>query len=68
MEVHQVVLSPVRGLVITEPPIWKNSAFKLVSGSVADPDSGSGAFVTPGYGIRNRFFRIPDPKPIFLRA
>jgi hypothetical protein len=36
--------------------------------SVADP--GSGAFLTPGSGIRNRFFpdlgsRIPDPKPIF---
>jgi hypothetical protein len=35
--------------------------------------SGSGAFLTPGSGIRNRFFldpgsRIPDPKPIFLRA
>ncbi len=41
--------------------------------SVADPDPGSGAFLTPGSGIRNRFFpdpgsRIPDPKPIFLRA
>jgi hypothetical protein len=33
---------------------------------VADPDPGSGAFLTPGSGIRNRFFpdpgsRIPDP-------
>ncbi len=27
--------------------------------SVADPDPGSGAFLTPGSGIRNRFF--PDP-------
>jgi hypothetical protein len=41
--------------------------------SVADPDPGSGAFLTPGSGIRNRFFpdpgsRIPDPKLIFLRA
>ncbi len=43
--------------------------------SVADSDPGSGAFLTPGpgSGIRNRFFpdpwsRIPDPKPIFLRA
>jgi hypothetical protein len=39
--------------------------------SVADP--GSGAFLTPGSGIRNRFFsdpgsRIPDPKPILLRV
>jgi hypothetical protein len=40
--------------------------------SVADPDPGSGAFLTPGSGIRNRFFpdprsgsRIQDPKPIF---
>jgi hypothetical protein len=38
--------------------------------SVVDPDPGSGAFLTPGSGIRNRFFpdtgsRIPDPKPIF---
>ncbi len=43
--------------------------------SVADPDPGSGigCFLTPGSGIRNRFFpdpgsRIPDPKTIFLRA
>ncbi len=41
--------------------------------SVADPDPGSGVFLTPGpgSGIRNRFFpdpgsRIPDPKTIFL--
>jgi hypothetical protein len=27
--------------------------------SVADPDPGSGAFLTPGSGTRNRFF--PDP-------
>jgi hypothetical protein len=45
--------------------------------SVADPDPGSGTFLTPGSEIRNRFFpdpgsRIPDPtiiseslKPIF---
>jgi hypothetical protein len=40
--------------------------------SVADPDPGSGAFLTPGSGIRNGFIpdpgsRIPDPKPIFLK-
>jgi hypothetical protein len=29
----------------------------VVAASVADPD--------PGSGIRNRFFWIPDPKPIF---
>ncbi len=48
--------------------------------SVVDPDPGFGAFLTPGSGIRNRFFpdlgsripdlgfRIPGPKPILLRA
>ncbi len=40
---------------------------------VADPDPGSGAFLTPGSRIRNRFFRDPrsrisDPKHILLRA
>jgi hypothetical protein len=46
---------------------------KNIPASVADPDPGSGAFLTPGSGIRNRFFpdpgsRIPNPKTIFLRA
>ncbi len=45
-----------------------------VFSSVADPDPGSGAFVTPGFGSGIVFFRIPDPgsriripdpKPIF---
>jgi hypothetical protein len=31
----------------------------LIPTSVADPDRGTGAFLTPGSGIRNRFF--PDP-------
>ncbi len=31
--------------------------------SVADPDPGSGTFLTPGPGSG-----IPDPKPIFFRA
>jgi hypothetical protein len=48
--------SPVLGRFI--PPRWNPE------GSVADP--GSGAFFTPGSGIG--FFRIPDPKFIFLRA
>jgi hypothetical protein len=41
----------------------------MVMRSVADPDPGSGAFLTPGSGIRNGFilFRIPYPKPIFLK-
>ncbi len=39
---------------------------KPVSCNVADPDPGSGAFMTSGSGIRNRFFpdpgsRIPNP-------
>ncbi len=33
--------------------------FSCLPHSVADPDPGSGAFLTPGSGIRNRFF--PDP-------
>jgi hypothetical protein len=32
---------------------------RWLDSSVADPDPGSGAFLTPGSGIRNRFF--PDP-------
>jgi hypothetical protein len=32
--------------------------------SVADPDPGSDAFLTPGKNL----FRIPDPKPIFKGA
>jgi hypothetical protein len=32
----------------------------ILQHSVADPVPGSGAFLTPGSGIRNRFFRIPD--------
>ncbi len=40
--------------------------FPLVTCSVADPDPGSGTFLTPGSGIRNMFFpnpgsRIPNP-------
>jgi hypothetical protein len=34
---------------------------------VADPDPGSGAFLTPGSGICFFGSRIPNPKPIFLR-
>ncbi len=33
--------------------------YGLILDSVADPDPGSGTFLTPGSGIRNRFF--PDP-------
>jgi hypothetical protein len=34
--------------------------------SVADPGPGSGAFLNPDTGSGIGFFRIPDPKPIFL--
>ncbi len=51
----------------------ENDILRMEGLSVADPDPGSGAFLTPGSRIRNRSFsnpgsRIPDPKPIFLRA
>jgi hypothetical protein len=51
---------------------YTETPFKLYF-SVADPDPGSGAFLTPGSGIQDPgsgigFFRIPDPKTIFLRA
>ncbi len=38
-----------------------------VASSVADPDPGSGAYLTPDPGSGVGFFRIPDsdPKPIF---
>ncbi len=40
------------------PVIFKAGVYPFFS-SVADTDSGSFAFLTPGSGIRNRFF--PDP-------
>jgi hypothetical protein len=42
----------------------KNSVTLNNFSSVADPDPGSDAFLTPGSGIRNRFF--PDPGPRIL--
>jgi hypothetical protein len=49
----------------------RRSGTRCFLGGVADP--GSGAFLTPGAGIRNRFFpdpgsSIPYPKPTFLIA
>ena len=35
--------------------------FYVATNSVADPDPGSSAFLTPGSGIHNRFF-FPDPR------
>jgi|LakMenEpi03Aug12_release.lakeMendotaPanAssembly.Ray.scaffolds.fasta_scaffold1521903_1 hypothetical protein len=40
-------------------PVPLNSIVYSVLASVADPDPGSGAFLTPGSGIRNRFFQDP---------
>ncbi len=40
----------------------------LADSSVADPDPGSDAFLTLDPGSRIGFFRIPDPKPIFLKT
>jgi hypothetical protein len=44
----------------------------IVTFSVADPDPGSGAFLTPGSGIRIRDGKNPDPeitsRIIFPRA
>jgi hypothetical protein len=40
----------------------------MLRNSVADPDPGSGAFLTPGSGIRNGFFPDPGsriPRPYF---
>jgi hypothetical protein len=41
------------------PSTSKKLRKTLISTSIADPDPGSGAFLTPGSVIRNRFF--PDP-------
>jgi len=35
-----------------------SATLHIGTGSVADPDPGSGAFLTPGSGIRNRFFLL----------
>jgi hypothetical protein len=45
-------------LVCPFTPIYRQKLV-LQNSSFADPDPGSGAFLTPGSGIRNRF--IPDP-------
>jgi hypothetical protein len=39
-----------------------------IRSSVADPDPGSGASLASGPESGKGFFRIPDPKHIFLRA
>ena len=57
---------------------WADDTLRTKTSSVADPDPGSGAFLTPSFRIRDPgsgigFFPdpgswIPDPKSIFLRA
>jgi hypothetical protein len=60
-----IYLPHVFSLVLVDvlgPPgqAWHIPPPRLPAGSsVADPDPGSGAFLTPGSGIRNGFF--PDP-------
>ena len=39
-----------------------SATLHIGTGSVADPDPGSGAFLTPGSGIRNRFFPVPGSR------
>jgi hypothetical protein len=46
-----------KGFVLTTK---RSKVNKNLYGSVADPDPGSGAFLTPGSGIRNRFFSAPS--------
>jgi hypothetical protein len=38
---------------LTRPTIQKNDDVSTLSNSVADPDPESGAFLTPGSGIRD---------------
>jgi hypothetical protein len=53
------LFSQLVSYLIKELEFFGSGFFGLGTGSVADPDPGSGAFLTPGSGIRNRFF--PDP-------
>jgi hypothetical protein len=60
-------------LRVTTIPYARAHIYALLKISVAVRDPGSVAFLTPGSGIRNRFFPdpgslIPDPNPIFLTA
>jgi hypothetical protein len=58
----------LQGMVITDKKDHHERTFVKGrdSGSVLDP--GSGTFLTPGSGIRNRFFPDPGSQNIFLRA
>jgi hypothetical protein len=53
-----------QGQTLTHQPGLKGKHASFQGISVADPDPGSGAFFNPGSEIG--FFRIPDPKSIFL--
>jgi hypothetical protein len=56
-------IRPKSGIGTTTLSLFYTKTFSVVrtssSSSVADPDPGSGAFLIPGFGIRNRIF--PDP-------
>ncbi len=74
-EFYLVTQSPLKWVIgkVEQNYCGKREYRLIFWSSVADPDPGSGSFLTPGSGIRIRFFpdpasRIPDSKPIFLRA
>jgi hypothetical protein len=46
--------------IYRQKPNNDNQCKKLIIGSVADPDPGSGAFLPPGSGIRIRDGFFPD--------
>ncbi len=62
--------SPLFSIIVPVSYLFKPRSIS-VAVRVADSDLGSGVFLTPGSGIRDRFFsyhgsRIPVPQPIFL--
>jgi hypothetical protein len=57
---HYMYFCPLNTFVRKgKDPDHRAGSGSLLLTSVADPDPGSGAFLTPESGIRNRFF--PDP-------
>jgi hypothetical protein len=57
-EVFEIKIRSTSGGIYGFAPEFKGKN-TVAPSSVADPDPGSGALLTPGSGIRNRFF--PDP-------
>ncbi len=63
LEPEFVILAPAPGDNLISAP-----RLPTLTSSVADPDPGSGAFLTPGSGIRDGFFPDPGsriPRPYF---